>query len=569
MFVDELRVLNYRSVRTQQTVPLRNGAVLVGPNNVGKSNLLRAVELFFQGAADDSYDIEVDLPYRNSGRTSLRAMFTFEDDDQDLWSEFVALHEIVGEDVADEMKVPIYLEFSRAGNGSYKLFPSKKPERSRQSEFSRRQGAFVQAVLASFTVRYVPSAKDWKAFFEQFLVPALGEVIEDAIAEQLDGVRNALEAISESLGNRLESTLDDRFSLELGLADNLSSVLGSVSIQLKDPTPTDLAGKGQGIQSAFLITAIGWISERERQGGRVPIWLLEEPEAYTHPSLARAVVQLVDEARAHGPVVFTTHSLGLVPADVSLVLGVERGEDGTAVRTYASHGEATHAIREALGVKAADYFGFGTGAVLTEGPSDRGIIKWYLDLVDTSRFPNLRMAALHDYGGVKQLSGFVLGTLGVLQPEAPVVSLFDGDTAGEAEVRMLSRRLPKAGVRWAPNLDYVMLSQGREIEGVFPDTWIIEMHRAHPGWFSESVSLDMDGHLLGFKIKDSSKQQARSWLQARGELRQAELFTLDRLVTALEDALTRQKAKLVGERRTEGDGVSPTSASHPSAVEAA
>jgi predicted ATP-dependent endonuclease of OLD family len=341
MIVEELRVLNYRSIRTQQTVPLRQGAVLVGPNNVGKSNLLRAVELFFNAAHTDAYDIETDLPYRTSGRTSLRATFTLEDEDAYLWEEYVSLHGFVGEQVAEEMKVQVYLEYSRAGNPSFKLFPNRKPERARQSEFSRRQQTFVQSVLGGFSVRYVPSAKDWDGFFKQFLVPALGEVVEAAISEQLDGVREALSEISTSLGDRLKTTLEENLALELGLAPDLSSLLGTVSIQLKDPTPTGLSGKGQGIQSAFLITAIGWISERERQAGRVPVWLLEEPEAYTHPALARAVVQLVDEARSHGPVVFTTHSLGLVPSNVSLVRGVERTPDGTVARTFSNHADAT------------------------------------------------------------------------------------------------------------------------------------------------------------------------------------------------------------------------------------
>jgi hypothetical protein len=88
--------------------------------------------------------------------------------------------------------------------------------------------------------------------------------------------------------------------------------------------------------------------------------------------------------------------------------------------------DTTDSIRTALGVKAADYFGFGAGAVLTEGPSDREIIAWYLGLVDRAEFLHVRGAALHDYGGVKQLAEpdrvawrpFYLGQLGTVGDSA-------------------------------------------------------------------------------------------------------------------------------------------------------
>ncbi len=280
MHCAELRILNFRSVRSQQTVPLATGAVLVGANNVGKSNILRAIQLFFDSSR---YAIDVDLPHQAKGRTSLRAVFRLEEGDEVLWSDYVALHEYVGESPDAEMVVPIYLEFSRAGNGSYKLFPNKSPVQGKQSDFSRRQHSFVQAVLGSFTVRYVPSAKDWDAFYEDFLVPALGEVIEEEIKEQLDGVRAALAGIGSTIGTELQKTVGSDLLLDLALSPDLAKALGAVTISMKDPTPTELSGKGQGIQSAFLIAAIGWISERERLAGKIPVWLLEEPEAYTHP----------------------------------------------------------------------------------------------------------------------------------------------------------------------------------------------------------------------------------------------------------------------------------------------
>lgn len=547
VIIEEIRVLNYRSIRTQQTVPLAQGAVLVGPNNVGKSNLLRAVDLFFHATDGGApYDIDVDKPHRSSGRTSLRALFRLESGDEGLWDDYSGLYAMLQDPPAvDEGIVPIYLEFSRAGNPSYKLFPNSRAPREKQADFSRRQQQFVQNVLERFSVRYVPSAKHWGSFYDKFLVPALGEVVEEAIREELDGVRQALRSISASLSSLLQASLGTSVEVEMDLAPNLSELLGAVAIGMSDPIPTDLSGKGQGIQSAFLVAAVGWISEREHAAGRTPVWLIEEPEAYTHPSLARAMVQLVDAARSYGPVVFTTHSLGLVPPDVTLVRGVTyQSSTGTVVQEYSTHAEATKTLREALGVKAADYFGFGSGVVAVEGRSDRELLAWYLQHCAEGEFPALRETVLHDFGGVKQLSGFLAGTLGVLQREVPVVALFDGDDAGMKEVRALSRRFSNSNVRWTPGLDYVTLPVSRSIEGLFPEEWIRDLDDEHPEWFEERPTFDMDGRLIGFRLRDQSKRSAAAWLQARGEEAPDALGGFRRLLEALEDALIRQRELL-------------------------
>jgi hypothetical protein len=544
MHCAELRILNFRSIRSQQTVPLSRGAVLVGANNVGKSNILRAIQLFFESTR---YSIDVDRPHQAKGRTSLRAVFSLDEKDDELWADYLSLHEYVEENAGVDRLVPIYLEFSRAGNGSYKLFPNQRPERGKQSDFSRRQHAFVQAVLGSFAVRYVPSAKDWDAFYANFLVPALGEVIEEEIKEQLDGVRSALATIGTTIGTELQNTVGSDLLIDLSLSPDLAKSLGAVTISMKDPTPTDLSGKGQGIQSAFLTAAIGWISQREKMGGKTPIWLLEEPEAYTHPELARGIVQLVDSARDHGPVVFTTHSLSLIPADQDLVRGVDRTPDGgTHIRTFDSHAEATRAIREALGVKAADYFGFGAGVILTEGPSDRSVIEWALGLADPEQFPLMRRIAIHDCGGVKELAGFLSGTLAILQGEVPAMALIDGDEAGQRQVRALASRFANSGVRWEPNRDYVVLPNGRPIEGLFPDEWIIEAYAEEPNWFEEPPTLDVEGNLVGFGIRRKSARAVREWLQERGESDPGSLRRIFSVMEAIESGLSRSAQALDG-----------------------
>lgn len=109
---------------------------------------------------------------------------------------------------------------------------------------------------------------------------------------------------------------------------------------------------------------------------------------------------------------------------------------------------------------------------------------------------------------------------------------------------MLGNRLPKAGTRWAANLDDLVLPQGREIEGVFPDEWILQLYNERANWFDEIPTQDMEGSLIGFSIRENSKAQARNYLQRLGEAEPQKLVRLDSLLEAIEDALQRQAEKL-------------------------
>ena len=49
MRITTARIKTYRTVKDEISLDLKDGLTLVGPNNVGKTNILKAIRTFFTG----------------------------------------------------------------------------------------------------------------------------------------------------------------------------------------------------------------------------------------------------------------------------------------------------------------------------------------------------------------------------------------------------------------------------------------------------------------------------------------------------------------------------------------
>lgn len=262
--------------------------------------------------------------------------------------------------------------------------------------------------------------------------------------------------------------------------------------------------------------------QQEMASNIVPIWLIEEPESYLHPELSKACQVLLAHLAEKSLVVLTTHALAFVPTEISQVQGVdlEPATGRTRVSAFASHQQATRRIRESLGVQFADYYNLGLTNIFVEGPSDRRLILWASATLaarsDENRFPTIDGSLIEDFGGVKQLEGFLRGVFEPLRAERALVAVFDGDSAGVKSRQALQQYFGAKDIQFQPNREFVSVRSGFAIEGLFPDAWIVDLHAEHPGWF-DTYSLDSSGQLEPFRIKDNHKSGVVDALIARAE----------------------------------------------------
>lgn len=521
-----MRARLFRTIgQTEIELPLDRYLTVVGPNNSGKTNLLRAVQMFFTGHDNDlSYSRKRDFTFSGgTGKASLLATFKIDADaaeDATVAEMLEKLYQLYGLDRPTDT-FSLSLVFSPSDVPTYQFLPNtKKPlDNAVQTQISRAQKQLVTELLGRFSCHYVPSEKSVRQLYDEVLNPFLKRTAADALRPQMAGLVTALNSVSKRVNSELAQAGLDALEASFAIPNgDLEFLLDSFEFRMKDPVDTALNYKGQGIQSTAFFAALRWVSEEEKSRGLKSIWLLEEPEAYLHPELMPTVQGLLRRVSEIASVVVSTHSLAFVPTDPHDVVGTQLRDGFTEALRYTTYTQATDSIRAALGVRFSDYYSLSEYNLALEGQSDRELIQWYLGLVPTEEIglPRLRRANLLDFGGVKFLAGWLRATYQYVRQERALVAVLDGDAAGEKERKDLTQFFGGHGIPFQANQHYVIVRAGYPIEALFPDTWLTDLNAEHPTWFDD-FAVDAAGALAAFKISDANKNKVQRALMERAE----------------------------------------------------
>lgn len=381
MRLKRFKVKNYRSINSAPSINVATNLTIIGPNNEGKSNLVRALVTGLGlleehaeaprrfGAARTSsfarsrlYEWARDFPIgqqdAGDGRTEFKLEFDLDPDDQ---NEF---YENINSYINNHLPMTI-----RIGRNSMPEFEVNKPGKGYAALTAKSSeiAAFIGNKLSINYIEAVRTARHSASSVERLVASALRRV------ERTDEYRAALQTIEdlrrpvlEELEVKLKSSLKTFVpairDVSLQLGRTRSNLGQSVQIGIDDGRLTPLSNKGDGIISLVGMALLSRIDDLATQGINL-ILVIEEPESHLHPRAIHSVRNILDELGGEVQVIITTHS----PA---LVNRMNVGENVIVENSKARVADSISEIRDVLGVRVSDNLTNSRLSIICEGEND-------------------------------------------------------------------------------------------------------------------------------------------------------------------------------------------------------
>ena len=341
IIIRSISINNFRSIR-KGTVKVGAFNVLVGMNDAGKSNVLKALNLFFNDQVDSNspFDYNRDFSYLFPQKSKEAKAIT------------ISIQFEIPNSFADG---GIYT-WRKVWNQIGKVTDSIKNEQGKEPAPRSR----IPAALRRIKYRYVPAVKS-----PDYYKTLLGNLYTSVSASLDSTLGESIETFSDSLSSYTQSITQDVFkrlklSSELTIPTDLDEIFKALIFRTnrkRDGVSVPLTARGDGIQARHIPIILKYIAQEDQksrnQGSTkvTTIWGFEEPENGLELSNAFALANEFMEYSQDLQIFLTTHSpafyMKKAEAGVS-VFYVEKSADGS---------EETKIIAEKSTTKIADDMG--------------------------------------------------------------------------------------------------------------------------------------------------------------------------------------------------------------------
>lgn len=446
-------VKSYRSITEATLDNIQNYGVFVGPNNAGKSNLLRAIYISLSIALEGDFqrarrnrqysyayrgenynwerDIPVNLRENKGASTTFKLTFEFSDEEK---ADFRQKFNI---NLTKSLQMKFQLFSNRTEYNIIMPGRAKKPMEEKMQDI----GLFIRSKLDYEYIPCVRSSELTNEYFSRLLSKEFRQLdgneeyqrclqtIQELQLPIVQGLENKLSvSLKTFLPNIKGVSLQNTNYLDTGLRF-YSSRGRSAPINIDDGDITPIDEKGDGIKSLAAIALIESISF-ENLEGRSLILCIEEPEAHLHPDAIHSLRTVLFELseRSGVQVIISTHSPLLIDRDKisnNIIVG-----DNHRIHPCS----CVEDVRQILGVRISDNLA-ATKVVLVEGESDKRYFETLCNqrpslrqkLEDNSlQFVNVHSASKMDFQ-IRMYNSIMVSTL----------VLLDSDSSGIASANAL------------------------------------------------------------------------------------------------------------------------------------
>ena len=395
MYLSTVEVKNFRSLRDLRTDFHPGLNVLVGRNNTGKSNLLRAIRQALGSSASrgDALWLERDDFYKEcpedcSDRV-IQITLTFVDLSEQQCAHF---YEILDFDLSDIRKSKAIIRYEAAW-----------PKGRRQATVKRTGGSKTlespevpSRILESLPITFLPALRDAEAALApgfrsrsalllQDLAARYGSTAEGEIVdifkkanEDLEG-HSLIKGTRDSLRSTTKSLAGNDYTASAIKASGLpfEKILRNLQVQMDGAPIGELDANGLGYNN-LLYMAVVLEHLKDPYPTENPLFLIEEPEAHLHPQLT---MLLADYLATNTPgnrapqTIVTTHSPTLAanvpPSRVHVLFTSPRTQQTqcNAVSTARMDAKEDGQLQRMMDITRATLY-FAKAAILVEGISE-------------------------------------------------------------------------------------------------------------------------------------------------------------------------------------------------------
>ena len=437
MKLSDFSVVNYRSITTARKIHTNQMTVLVGKNNEGKSNILRALALamdlmkiycrdtrpFYLASRDYlrrnylwTRDYPLSLQEKNpNGNSSVD--FNFALDDTDI----LAIRGLTGIRLSGCIPVRV----STNGATAKIDIPKRGTPAFSNAENKKK---IIEYVCFKIDFNFIPAVRtetDALRVINLLIDKSLASLYEDeeyiAATKKINQLRQrVLNSIADHIYTPLKSYLPSLKNVHIHICDNdhRGTSRHNTEIILHDGTPTPIQQKGDGIKS---LTALAMLNI-PAHSDRISVIAIEEPESHLHPESARQLYDTIMALSETHQVVLTTHSplfVNRTKLEENIIVDAGKALPVKRIKE----------IRDVLGIRVSDNLINAEHVLIVEGEDD----KIALDKLLSGMSSKIRTAVqngtliIDDIGGSGNLS-YKLSFYRNLQCKYHI--LMDNDDAG-------------------------------------------------------------------------------------------------------------------------------------------
>lgn len=462
----KLSIEKYRSILTKSEIPVGSFTTIIGPNNQGKSNILRGLRTSFGVLTDirrsapfwgkrngrlccelalvgrSLYDWRHDYPMQlqsDRRKTSCRSKTSrFTIDFLLAEDEKAELKSVSGICMTNNI-IPIKLEFGQDSvafslNKRGRAFAALEEDRMREvaSFITRRISlCYIDAERTAETAKEsiatliaLPLRKQFETERYKRYLKELKET-QDKILEEI-----SLD-LKKSLQEFLPSVQGARIAMDMPDVVRRHPTRRENDILLDDGVLTPLEQKGSGAQSLIAISIAKYISQSKKRGSGNLILAIEEPETHLHSDAIHQVYKTIENIARKTPVIITTHS--------QLLVNLSEVNSNIIVKDNGAHqAKSVSEIRDVLGVLRYDNLTTAECVLIVEGLSDQRILEAVLKCRSKAIVKAMEVGrlAIRKAGGTSKIS-LMKHMLEFESCKCHVV--VDGDMAGEDAYRKLTQ----------------------------------------------------------------------------------------------------------------------------------